>query len=78
MASHFITVSEASVGRVAAGVHSLAPPVLQSNPRGCAFQACWIVSWLSSMMFFFDLSFFKAKVAENWAKDVAQWVECFL
>ena len=35
MASHFITVSETSVGRVAAGVHSLALPVLQSNPTKC-------------------------------------------
>lgn len=62
MASHFITVSETSVGRVAAGVHSLALPVLQSNPTKCV--PCF-------KHHDFLLSFFlKVKVAKNWAEGL--------
>lgn len=70
MASHFITVSETSVGRVAAGVHSLALPVLQSILQNVSFS--------SSLDCFFGfkhndflLSFFlKVKVAKNWVEGL--------
>lgn len=70
MASHFITVSKTSVGRVAAGVHSLALPVLQSNPTKCVpFK--FIGLFFGFKHHDFLLSFFlKVKVAKNWAEGL--------